>query len=88
MRYTARTRSIQWKDDTLTQQAVKCLEEVLRTATDYIFQLRFNAGEGVISNNVLHTRTAFNDGDELQQQRLLFRARFYDRIANTDVSTL
>lgn len=86
MRYTARTRSIQWKDDTLTQQAVKCLEEVLRTATDYIFQLRLNAGEGVISNNVLHTRSAFTDGDKLPQQRLLYRARYYDRMANTDVS--
>jgi len=86
MRYTARTRSIQWKDDELTLQAVKCLEEILRTATDYIFELRFNAGEGVISNNVLHTRAVFTDGDELPQQRLLYRARFYDRINNTDVS--
>ena len=83
MRYTARTRSIQWKNDALTQ----CLEEVLRTATNYIFQLKLNAGEGVISNNVLHTRTAFVDGDELPQQRLLYRARFYDRIANTDVQS-
>jgi hypothetical protein len=87
MRYTARTRSIRWKDDVLTQQAVQCLEEVLRTATDYIFQMKLNAGEGVISNNVLHTRTAFTDGDELSQQRLLYRARYYDRIADTDVST-
>jgi hypothetical protein len=86
MRYTARTRSIQWKDDALTRQAVQCLEEVLRTATDYIFQIKLNAGEGVISNNVLHTRTAFTDGDEPSQQRLLYRARYYDRVMDTDVS--
>ena len=86
MRYTARTRSIQWKHDALTQQAVHCLEEVLKTANDYIFQRKLAAGEGVISNNVLHTRTAFTDGTDVQHQRLLYRARFHDRIANTDVS--
>ena len=85
MRYTARTRSIHWKNDELTQKAVQCLEEVLRTATPYIFQLRLNTGEGVVSNNVLHTRTAFNDSDEPQKQRLVYRARYYDRITNTGV---
>jgi alpha-ketoglutarate-dependent taurine dioxygenase len=83
MRYTARTRSIEWKQDALTRQAVQCLEEVLKTASDYIFQLKFQPGQGVISNNVLHTRTAFTDGDQAAQQRLLYRARFYDRIAGT-----
>ena len=85
MRYTARTRSIHWKKEALTEKAVQCLEEVLRTANDYIFQMRLNAGEGVITNNVLHTRTAFTDGTDVQQQRLMYRARFYDRIVNTDV---
>jgi alpha-ketoglutarate-dependent taurine dioxygenase len=83
MRYTARTRSIEWKQDALTRQAVQCLEEVLKTATDYIFQLKFQPGQGVISNNVLHTRTAFIDGDQIGQQRLLYRARFCDRITDT-----
>ncbi|WP_455209574.1 TauD/TfdA family dioxygenase [Kaarinaea lacus] len=87
MRYTARTRSIQWKQDALTQQAVQCLEEILKTADDYIFSLKFAAGEGVISNNVLHTRTAFTDGADVQHQRLIYRARFHDRIANTGIAT-
>ncbi len=85
MRYTARTRSIVWKNDEITRQAVHCLEEVLKTANDYIFQLRLDAGQGVISNNVLHTRTGFTDGDNLQQQRLLYRARYYDRITDMRV---
>jgi hypothetical protein len=85
MRYTARTRSIQWKKDALTQQAVQCLEEILKTASDYIFQLKLATGEGVISNNVLHTRTAFTDAADAQHQRLLYRARFHDRIANTGI---
>ncbi|MCG6971369.1 MAG: TauD/TfdA family dioxygenase [Gammaproteobacteria bacterium] len=85
MRYTARTRSIEWKKDTITQRAVQCLEEVLRTANDYIFQMKLQPGQGVISNNVLHTRTAFTDGEQVAQQRMIFRARFYDRITNTDI---
>jgi hypothetical protein len=36
------------------------------------------AGEGLISNNVLHNRTAFEDGPG--HRRLIYRARFYDRI--------
>jgi len=34
----------------------------------------------VISNNVLHTRTGFADG---ATPRLLYWARYYDRIAGT-----
>ncbi len=37
-------------------------------------------GWGLICNNVLHTRTGFADG---QPPRLLYRARYYDRLAGT-----
>ncbi|MDH3512590.1 MAG: taurine catabolism dioxygenase TauD, partial [Gammaproteobacteria bacterium] len=42
--------------------------------------LRFflQPGQGLISNNVLHNRTAFEDGPS--RKRLLYRARFFDRI--------
>jgi hypothetical protein len=33
------------------------------------------AGEGVICNNVLHNRTAFEDNEN---KRLLYRARYYN----------
>ena len=39
---------------------------------------RLQAGEGLISNNVLHNRTAFSD--KPGHNRLLYRARFFDRI--------
>jgi hypothetical protein len=34
---------------------------------------------GVLCNNVLHDRSAFVDAPDIQ--RLLYRARYYDRIA-------
>ncbi|WP_455199550.1 TauD/TfdA family dioxygenase [Kaarinaea lacus] len=79
MRYTARTRSIEWKKDRVTQSAVKCLEEILAGDSPRIFRTRLSAGQGIICNNVLHTRTAFED-DQDSPGRLVFRARYYDRI--------
>ncbi|MDX2429221.1 MAG: TauD/TfdA family dioxygenase [Xanthomonadales bacterium] len=78
MRYSARKRNIQWRDDALTTAARECLSEMLDDRNGPVFRYRLKAGEGLISNNVLHNRTEFNDGPE--QQRLLYRARFFDRI--------
>jgi len=80
MRYTARTRSIVWKDEPMTQAAVKYLEYLLAGNSPYVFNTRLAAGEGVISNNVLHTRTAFTDPVGVSTGRLMYRARYYDRI--------
>ena len=90
MRYTARTRSIEWKDDVLTQEAVAALEELLDSHSTYIFRYKLQAGEGLLCNNVLHNRTAFTaesvDADNDQHGRLLYRARYYDRIAGTGLA--
>jgi hypothetical protein len=80
MRYTARTRSIVWKQDPMTQAAVKYLEQLLAADSPYVFRRRLEAGQGIICNNVLHTRTAFENGADLVQQRLVYRARYYDRV--------
>jgi hypothetical protein len=80
MRYTDRSRSIRWRDDPLTAAAVACLKSVLREPSPWHFQGRLESGWGLISNNVLHTRTGFTDGPA---PRLLYRARYYDRIAGT-----
>lgn len=80
MRYTARTRSIAWRQDTLTQAAVKYLEALLDSDSPYIFHHRLQAGQGIICNNILHRRNAFSDDPESGQQRLFYRARYYDRI--------
>ena len=83
MRYTARTRSIEWKSDSITQSAVAALRDLLNDSNPYVKQHRMGPGEGLISNNVIHSRSAFNNGDIPQQGRLLYRVRSYDRI-NTD----
>lgn len=80
MRYTARTRSIEWKADKATQAAREYLEALLASDSPYVFRHRLEAGQGVICNNVLHTRTAFEDDDDSVQHRLMFRARYFDRI--------
>lgn len=77
MRYTDRTRSIRWRDDPATAAAVACLKEILRMSSPWHFDGRLESGWGLISNNVLHTRTGFTDDDS---PRLLYRARYYDRI--------
>jgi len=77
MRYTARTRSIVWKDDALTRAAVKTLAEILADS-EYILSARLRPGMGLICNNVLHTRSGFTDSPE--HRRLLYRGRYYDRL--------
>ena len=77
MRYTARTRSIEWKQDALTQAAVRTLAEILNDS-EYVLRARLQPGMGIICNNVLHTRTAFTDRPE--RRRLLYRGRYYDRL--------
>jgi len=85
MRYTARTRSIEWRNDRNTRMAAGFLAELLASGSDYIIRHRLESGQGLICNNVLHRRDAFADDEETGQQRLLYRARYHDRIAGTEL---
>jgi len=78
MRYTARPRSIAWKDDAATRAAVSALGRIL-DSTDMALQLHLSPGMGLVCNNVLHDRAAF--ADSATQKRLVLRARYYERIA-------
>ena len=80
MRYTARTRSIEWRDDATTIAATEAITRLLQTPSPWHFHGKLAAGQGLICNNVLHTRTGFKDHDH---NRLLYRARYYDRIHGT-----
>ena len=86
MRYTARTRSIIWKQDAITLEALACIEQLLAQDTPYIFRCKLKSGMGLICNNILHDRTGFND--EPEHPRILYRARYYDRIAATSFTCL
>ena len=83
MRYTARTRSIEWKADAATQSAVQALERLLADDSPYVFRYRLAAGEGLLCNNVLHNRTGFADAADKGVSRLIYRARYHDRIVGT-----
>jgi alpha-ketoglutarate-dependent taurine dioxygenase len=78
MRYTARTRSIVWKDDATTREAVDFLAHFLGNDGPHVLRLRLEAGMGLVCNNVLHDRAGFDD--DPQQPRLLYRARYLDSI--------
>jgi hypothetical protein len=81
MRYTARTRSIAWKQDAATQAAVAAIEKYLNQDLPWKFQLRMEAGMGLLCNNVLHDRSGFVDSPA--HKRIMYRARYYDRISQT-----
>ena len=78
MRYTARSVSIAWKQDAATREALSALEDVLEADSPWKFRGRLEPGMGLVSNNVLHTRTPFTES--AQHRRLIYRARYYQRI--------
>jgi len=80
MRYTARTVSIVWPDDAEMTAARAALDEVL--AGDAAFRYAMKSGDGLLCNNVLHKRSAFDDPD-----RLLYRGRFLDRLSEPLIDT-
>lgn len=83
MRYTARKRNIEWSQDSMTQDTVAFLEQLLDSINmPYRFRARLEPGMGLICNNVLHDRSGFTD-PQAGERRLLYRARYFDRIAGT-----
>jgi alpha-ketoglutarate-dependent taurine dioxygenase len=80
MRYTDRKRNIEWRGDAATADAIAALRAVLEAKDTPVARLRLEPGWGVICNNVLHARTRFAEGEA---SRLLYRARYYERIAAT-----
>jgi alpha-ketoglutarate-dependent taurine dioxygenase len=81
MRYTARTRSIEWQPDPHVQEAVGALTALLASDSRYIYRATLQPGQGLISNNVLHDRTGFDD--DRAHARQLYRLRYYQRITDT-----
>ena len=83
MRYTMRKRNVVWKDDPAVAAAVAWLADLLNGDSPYVLRGTLQAGWGLISNNVLHDRSGFEDDTGSGRQRLLYRARYHDRIAGT-----
>ncbi len=83
MRYTARTRSIEWRDDPATRAAEAWLREYLDRGDPLTCKVRLAAGQGILNNNVLHDRTGFDQGEDTARSRLLYRVRFHNRIGRS-----
>ncbi|MCV6637182.1 TauD/TfdA family dioxygenase [Candidatus Albibeggiatoa sp. nov. NOAA] len=79
-RYTARKRNIIWKDDPIVKEAVTELNAFLNSESPYIFRHCLAPNQGLICNNVLHNRTGFKNGNDIAQQRLIYRIRYYDAV--------
>jgi len=83
MRYTARKRNVSWLDDSGVRAAAGFLTDLLAGGEPNIFTIRLGPGQGLICNNVLHCRSAFQDGEAEMDGRLIFRLRFLDRVSDT-----
>jgi len=81
MRYTARTRSIEWSPDPTVRAALETLQALLDSDSPWIHRSTLQPGQGLISNNVLHDRSGFSDDDTHKRQ--LYRLRYYQRLAGT-----
>ena len=77
MRYTARSRNVLWSD--LAKPAADAIKDLLDRPNPHVIEHRMSAGQGLLCNNVLHTRERFTDDKD--SPRLLYRARYYDRIS-------
>jgi len=79
-RFSFRKIDMAWSGDADVQAARAVLESMMLEQSEYVIEGRLESGLGLISNNVLHTREKLVDSDDAAQKRLLFRARFYDRV--------
>ena len=64
-------------------EAAARLLAILDNDDTYVLRTRLESGMGLVCNNVFHARSSFTDG---ASARLLFRARFVERIAGTEGS--
>lgn len=77
MRYTARTRNAIWSDE--AAPAAAAIRRLLDGPSPHVFEHVLEEGQGLVSNNPLHTREPFRD--DPAAPRLLYRARYHERIS-------
>ena len=77
MRYTARARNVIWSE--AAAPAAAAIKRLLEGPSPHIFEHVLQPGQGLVSNNPLHTREPFRD--DPAAPRLLYRARYHQRIS-------
>ncbi len=79
-RFSFRKMDMAWSEDSEILAAKDVLESLILNESEYVIEGRLESGMGLISNNIIHTRERLVDSNEVSKKRLLFRARFYDRV--------
>jgi len=80
MRFTERKRNILWKQQDDVLQAIVALGEILNQPNPWKIDITLEPGQGVICNNVLHRREAFQDDNNSGNRRCFHRIRYQDRV--------
>jgi hypothetical protein len=76
MKFSMRKKNIIWNDASL--EAINILKSIINDSFEYHVTKKFTEGEGVITNNVIHKRTAFTNSEN--KNRLLYRLRSKRRV--------
>ena len=76
MKFSMRKKNIVWNDASL--EAINILKSIINESSEYHVTKKFSEGEGVITNNVIHKRTAFTNSEN--KNRLLYRLRSKRRV--------
>ncbi|EME69586.1 taurine catabolism dioxygenase [Paramagnetospirillum caucaseum] len=79
MRYTARSRHVIWSER--AAPAAASIRRLLDGPSPHVFEHVLEPGQGLVSNNPLHTREPFRDDPAMP--RLLYRARYHQRVVET-----
>ena len=76
MRYTQRKKNIIFNP--LSIESINELDEVLSINSPYHFSFKMESGQGIITNNVIHTRDSFEN--DVNNPRSMLRGRYFARI--------
>ena len=77
MKFTMRERNITWNKN--ITEAINILKSIIKESSDYHIINKLEPGNGVITNNIIHMRTAFTNSKN--KNRLLYRLRSKQRVA-------
>ena len=76
MKFSMRKKNIIWNKNSL--QAIDVLKSIIKDSSQYHITKKLDTGMGVITNNVIHMRTAFTNSKN--KNRLLYRLRSKKRV--------
>lgn len=76
MRYTQRKKNIIFAEG--VQEAINLLDNTLATASSYHCKYKMQEAQGIINNNVIHTRSAFTHN--ANTPRIMLRGRYFIRV--------